>query len=93
MHGDLLLRHLQADPLARRAGETLDALQHAVQHSPGEVGLRVGEPGWIVGAGSLAQGQETLSLQLRDQRRPLPGRAVLYEAPGHHGDQLTVLSD
>lgn len=87
------LRILQGDALARRPGHATDALQHGVEDGPGEVLLGVREPRRIVRAGSPAQGQEPLALQVGDVQRPLPARPVLYEVPGHLRDHLGVFSD
>lgn len=96
---DLILRGaehlgvLQADLLARRPRQPADRLQHGVEDGHGEVPLGVRQAGWIVCAGSLAQGQVPLTLQVRFVQVPLPRRAVLDEVPGTQGDQFGVLSD
>jgi hypothetical protein len=62
-HRHQVARLLEADLLqARLARGLLNALEHAVQNRPSEVSLGVGEPGWIVRARSLAQGEESISL-------------------------------
>lgn len=87
------LRIVQADLLPRRASQSPDRLEHAVEDGLGEVPLGVRQAGWIVGAGSLAQGQVPLAFQVRLVQIPLPRRAVLDEVPGPQGDQFGVLSD
>jgi len=80
------LRIFQGNAIPWSAGQAADALQHGVEDRPGEVLLGVRQPRRIVRAGSPAQGQEPLALQVRDVQRPLPPWPVLNEVPGHLGD-------
>lgn len=93
-HRQEVARLLQADLLqARLSLNLLDVLEHAVQTRSGEVRLGVGEPGLIVRASRLAQRQESLAFQVRDQRRLLPSGAGLNEEPCQHLGQRYVFSD
>lgn len=77
---------LHADLLPWRPGQSPDALQHGVEDGHGKVPLGVREAGWIVRAGSLAQGQVPLPLQVWAVKVPLPGWPVLDEVPGTQSD-------
>ena len=68
-------------------------LQHGVENRPGEVRLGVGQPALIVRAGSLAQGEVSLTLQVCKVDRPLPVRAVLQEVPAEYLDERLVFSN
>ncbi len=93
LQGALCLGIVQADTLPWRPCQAADRLQHGVEDRPGEVLLRVRQAARIVGAGSAAQGQEPLALQVRDVQAPLPGGPVLDEVSGHLRDHLGVVSD
>jgi hypothetical protein len=80
------LRIFQGNAITGSAGQAPDALQHGVEDRPGEVLLGVRQLRRVVRAGSPAQGQEPLALQVRDVQRPLPPGPVLNEVPGHLGD-------
>lgn len=84
---------LHANPLSWRARQPADGLQHGVEDGTREVLLGVRQAGRIVRAGSPAQRQEALALQVWYVQAPLPGRPVLYEVPGHLRDHLGVFSD
>ena len=68
-------------------------LQHGVEDRPGEVRLGVGQAGLIVRAGSLAQGEVSLPLQVREIDRPLPVRPVLQEVLAEYLDERLVLNN
>lgn len=85
--------HIQAHSAAVRPCQPADGLEHPIQDRQGKVPARVGQPLGIVGAGSAAQRQETLTLQVRDQGMPLPGRAVADEVPGYLLHQFKVVFD
>lgn len=86
-HGGVELNRHKPDPMTGPPGEPADALEHGIQDRPGKVRLGVREPGWIVGAGSPAQREVSVTLEVRHERATLPSRAILHEAGGndtHH---------
>jgi hypothetical protein len=68
-------------------------LQHAVQYGAGEVRLGVGQASLVVRPCGLAQGKESLTLQVVRQCRTLPMLPVLYEILRQHLHQGNVISD
>jgi hypothetical protein len=84
---------LQADlPIPRHALGSLDPLVHAVHYRPAKVRLGVGEAGLVVRAGSLGQGEISLTLQVIDKDFLLPMRTVLDEELRKHRHQPRPLS-
>jgi hypothetical protein len=68
-------------------------LQHAVQYGAGEVGFRIWQARLVIRSCGLAQGEESLTLQVIRQCRTLPMLPVLDEILRQHLHQRYVISD
>jgi hypothetical protein len=78
--------------LCRLASGLLDPLVHRVHRSPCEVRLGVWQPLAVVRAGSLADGQQALGLQVVNVQGLLPRRTVLHKVPSKNFCQVKVLN-